>query len=393
MDQSTISLWTEQSSDAELIAGVRAGESAAFGVLYERHGPAAKRVASMYSAVASDVDDVVSEAFARVLKALQEGGGPDLAFRAYLFTVVRRTGLDLIKKGKRTRPAEDMESHDAAIGYEPASDEPTLDSFEQGVVADAFKSLPERWQTVLWYTEIEKKSPAEVAPLLGLSANGVAALAYRAREALRQAYLQQHLATADDVNCVEMSEHLGGYVRGGLTKREHAKVNAHVDECERCAPLVSELEDVNRGLRAVIAPLVLGILGMGALESSLPIGGIGAGAVGAAGAAGASASTSAGAGAGATVGAATGFGGAMSVLFGTGSGVLTSIAATIGVGALAVATAGVVGNINAIDPGADSALQPLTIVEPASSPLTRKFHIIQPVVVNQKKQSSSPRSM
>ncbi len=167
MDNARVGLWTDQSSDAELIAGVRAGESAAFGVLFERHGSAARRVAAMYSGVPSDVDDIVSEAFARVLKALQQGDGPDMAFRAYLFTVVRRTGLDTIAKGKRTRLDEDMTTHDKAIGYEKPSDEPALDSFEQGVVADAFKSLPERWQVVLWYTEIEKKSPGEVAPLLG----------------------------------------------------------------------------------------------------------------------------------------------------------------------------------------------------------------------------------
>jgi DNA-directed RNA polymerase specialized sigma24 family protein len=42
--------------------------------------------------------------------------------------------------------------------------------------------LPERWQAVLWHTEIEGSRPAEVASLLGLTANGVAALGYRARE-------------------------------------------------------------------------------------------------------------------------------------------------------------------------------------------------------------------
>jgi len=39
---------------------------------------------------------------------------------------------------------------------------------------------------VLWHTEIEGARPAEVAALLGLTANGVAALAYRAPEGLRQ---------------------------------------------------------------------------------------------------------------------------------------------------------------------------------------------------------------
>ena len=55
------------------------------------------------------------------------------------------------------------------------------------MIARAFASLPERWQAVLWHTEIEGARPADVAPLLGLTANSVAALAYRAREGLRQA--------------------------------------------------------------------------------------------------------------------------------------------------------------------------------------------------------------
>src|SRR5690554_6559633 len=153
MEHRAVNLWTDQTSDAELIAGVRAGETAAIGVLYERHAPAARRVASMYAASPRDIDDIVSESFARVLKALQQGAGPDLAFRAYLFTVVRRAGIDTINRGKRTRPNDNMEVHEAGLGFEPSSDEPALDGFEHEVVAEAFRSLPERWQVVLWYTE------------------------------------------------------------------------------------------------------------------------------------------------------------------------------------------------------------------------------------------------
>ena len=45
---------------------------------------------------------------------------------------------------------------------------------------------------VLWHTEVEQQKPADIAPLLGMSANSVSALAYRAREGLRQAFLSQH---------------------------------------------------------------------------------------------------------------------------------------------------------------------------------------------------------
>lgn len=313
MSHEAIALWTEMSSDPELIAGVRAGDAAAFGVLYERHVDAARRVAAVYTNTPADVDDVVSEAFSRVLRALQQGDGPDLAFRAYLFTIVRRTGMDLINKGIRTKPREDMGEYESAMGFGAASDEMTLDGFEHSLVADAFKSLPERWQAVLWYTEVEKKSPREVAPLLGLSANGVAALSYRAREALRQAYLQQHLNSSDDVSCLEVNAQLGAYVRGGLNKREATKVSGHVTLCERCSALVSELEDVNRGMRAIVGPLVLGAAASALLDAGLPVGGVfasglGAGAAGAAGGTGAGVSATALSGGGAGAGAGVGVG-------------------------------------------------------------------------------------
>lgn len=358
MSHEAIALWTESSSDPELIAGVRAGDTAAFGVLYERHVDAARKVASMYTNAASDIDDVVSESFSRVLRALQQGDGPDLAFRAYLFTIVRRTGMDIINKGIRTKPREDMSEYETEMGFGASSDEPTLDGFEHGMVAEAFRSLPERWQAVLWYTEVEKKSPREVAPLLGLSANGVAALSYRAREALRQAYLQQHLNSSEQVSCLEANAQLGAYVRGGLSKREAMRVTEHIEMCERCSALVAELEDVNRGMRGVIAPIVLGAAGMAALEGGLPIGGaLGAGqGLGAAGAMSAGAATTSGvvgtagltstgfttAGVASTTGGAAAAGGFTALIAGA-SGMVAPITAVVGVLALAVAGAGYLG--------------------------------------------------
>ena len=62
------------------------------------------------------------------------------------------------------------------------------DREEDAFATAALAALPQRWQRVLWHTEVEGLSAAEIAPLLGLAPNAVAALAYRAREGLRQAY-------------------------------------------------------------------------------------------------------------------------------------------------------------------------------------------------------------
>jgi RNA polymerase sigma factor (sigma-70 family) len=336
-------------SDADLIVAARAGDAGAFGMLYERHAGAALVVARQYTRGTAEAEDVVSDAFAAVWSAFRGGSGPTDAFRAYLYTVVRRVAAVQRDKGRRAEPTDDVAVLEAGSMAEPAAEEPALAGFERSAVARAFASLPERWQAVLWHSEIEGLTPAQIAPLLGLSANSTAALAYRAREGLRQAYLQQHLADPLDEACRAVAGKLGGYVRGGLGARDTVQVEAHLDECGNCRALVLELRDVNRGLRGVIAPLVLGIAGLGALKFTLPTsGGTAAGAASlSAGGAGT------GAAGGAAAGAGTGAGVAGSGAAGaTGAGAAGAVSA---VGAVGAAGAGVGGALGAAGASAGAA--------------------------------------
>ena len=181
-------------SDAHLIAAVRAGDGDAYGhALPPARGGRAQPRPAADPVRRPSVDDLVAEAFAKVLDTLRAGGGPDIAFRAYLLTTLRNTLYDRVRRDRRLELSDDMTRHDPG---EPWVDTAVAD-LETTMAARAFARLPERWQTVLWHTEVEQETPAQVAPVLGLSANGVAALAYRAREGLRQAYLQEHLADAD----------------------------------------------------------------------------------------------------------------------------------------------------------------------------------------------------
>ena len=163
----------------------------------------------------------------KVLRVLSTGGGPDVAFRAYLLTAVRRLHVDKIRASAKVRPTDDLEQFDPGTPFKDTA----VDNFENAAAAKAFASLPERWQLVLWHLEVEGQKPAEVAPLLGMSANSVSALAYRASEGLRQAYLQMHLADTGAENCRWVTERLGAHVRNGLSRRDAAKVDEHLDEC------------------------------------------------------------------------------------------------------------------------------------------------------------------
>ncbi|SEF38106.1 Putative zinc-finger [Amycolatopsis pretoriensis] len=76
-----------------------------------------------------------------------------------------------------------------------------------------------------------------------LSPNAVSALAYRAREGLRQAYLQAHVA--EDARCPDACrlsvERLGGWTRGALNTRETIQVDGHLANCHRCRAVATEL--------------------------------------------------------------------------------------------------------------------------------------------------------
>ncbi|GAA4695533.1 sigma-70 family RNA polymerase sigma factor [Nocardioides conyzicola] len=243
----------DERSDAELISAVRAGDVASYGELFARHVDAARRLGRQL-VPGPDVDDLVSEAFTKVLGVLQRGGGPDLAFRAYLLTAVRRLHVDRIRSTARLHTTDDLTPFDPGVPFRDTA----VEGFESAAAARAFASLPERWQLVLWHTEVEEQKPAEVAPLLGMTPNAVSALAYRAREGLRQAYLSMHAADNEDDTCERTRAELGAYVRGGLSRRDAARVEQHLQECRACTALYLELTEVNSNLRAVLAPLLLG---------------------------------------------------------------------------------------------------------------------------------------
>jgi RNA polymerase sigma factor (sigma-70 family) len=250
-------------SDAELISSVRGGDVSAYGDLFARHRGAATRLARQL-VPGPDADDLVSEAFAKVLNVLLAGGGPDVAFRAYLLTAVRRLHIDKIRATTRATPTDDLTAYET---IEPQADT-VIAGFEGGAAAKAFASLPERWQLVLWHLEVEGQKPADVAPLLGMTPNSVSALAYRAREGLRQAYLQMHTADLVDPDCRWTHAKLGAYVRKGLSRRDEQKVESHLDGCRKCTAMYLELDEVNSSLAALLGPLVLGGAAAGYLTTT-----------------------------------------------------------------------------------------------------------------------------
>lgn len=335
-------------ADASLIERMRAGEDTAYEELYRRHADAVRRYARTCCRDAHTADDLTAEVFARMLQAVRGGSGPEHAVRAYLLTSVRRVAANWTKSAKREQLVDDFAVFAAqSTRVSQVSDDDTLDlgadvramhEAEQSMAMRAFRSLPERWQAVLWHTEVEDESPSEVATLFGLDANGTRVLASRAREGLKQAYLQAHVSTTltDDEACARYADQLGTYARRRLRTRAERGLRKHLEECAKCRLAALQIEEVASGIPAVVPVAVIGWFGAAgyAKAAALIAGGASAGAAGAAGAAAAAGgSSSGGAGAG---GAAASEGLGAPVKAGIAAGVVATAAAA----AIALALAG-----------------------------------------------------
>jgi RNA polymerase sigma factor (sigma-70 family) len=249
----------EHEPDHILTQRAAEGDNRAFEELYRRHAPAAWRMAYAVAGNPDDAADAVSDAFTRVFQMLPSGrlASAEEHFRPYLLAATRNAALDCLRRQGRTRSTSNVEQLDRLEG-DVAGDR-VLDVVDSSLVAAAFNSLPERWRSVLWLTEVEGIPAREAAPLLGISANGLAQLAVRARAGLRQRFLQAHVRTPVARSCKFPVDRLGAYIAGGLSPRETAKVDEHLAGCADCRQQVEELEDLGSLLRRVVLPVPLAL--------------------------------------------------------------------------------------------------------------------------------------
>ncbi|MEZ5219805.1 MAG: sigma-70 family RNA polymerase sigma factor, partial [Ilumatobacteraceae bacterium] len=208
-------------------------------MLWRRHSPAAHTAARSYARLA-DPADMVSEAFAEILKTLKAGSGPTDAFRPYLYTVIRNQATKLMRQA----PVDPDENMDAVVD-ESTNDDAIARDLDARLALDAYKALPENWQALVWYTEVEQLRPREIAKLMGTSANSISAMAYRARKALRVAWIQAHIThVPPEPECAQTRAQLGDYVNGSLPPVARRAVTAHLETCPRCTNVLGELSEV-----------------------------------------------------------------------------------------------------------------------------------------------------
>jgi RNA polymerase sigma factor (sigma-70 family) len=222
-------------TDGELLDAFREGQQDAYGVLFNRYKDTALQVARRQTPDPHLAEDAVNEAFAAILAAIQNGSGPVGFFGPYLFSSVARRAYRMNRRSMREIPvAGHQQTH--APNF-------TVADFDTAAVRRAYRSLPQRWQQVLWHLDINAMYPREAAPMLGLSPNAVVALHRRAKDGLRLAFLKQQVNT-NNTECQHMAVHIPAYALGTLRKSLRTTLEAHFDACRACAWVNQQIQDV-----------------------------------------------------------------------------------------------------------------------------------------------------
>ncbi|WP_327281383.1 MULTISPECIES: sigma-70 family RNA polymerase sigma factor [unclassified Streptomyces] len=250
-------------SDAQLCALLRERDSASgadvsdvMGEVFARHHDAVRAYARTCCRDLATASDLAAEAFARTYRAVAWGAGPEYAWRPYLLTCVRRVATEWARRGARTQLSADFDTWAAELSGDQDVEGAALSAEEGSLILRAYRSLPERWQSVLWHAVVDPEPAAETARRLGISSGGVNSLAARAREGLREAYLRAHLDQSASDEC----RHYGGLLAAALRrpgKRVTQDLGRHLQACHGCGRAERDLRAVNNRLGAVLPAGVL----------------------------------------------------------------------------------------------------------------------------------------
>ncbi|WP_405924505.1 sigma-70 family RNA polymerase sigma factor [Streptomyces sp. NBC_00035] len=247
------------------------GPTAAYARLYEEQQPRLVAYARSLTRNSWTAEDLVAEAHFRVWRRLSAGHEIDNV-PAYLMTTVRHLAT-AAGSAVRETPRDPQVPEQAGIGAQRENDS-SADPAEQVSSVDllvrVLGQLPERWVKALWLAEAEGQPLAAVGSQIGSNQGATAVLLHRAREGMRQAFLQVQTGAPDDPACQVHWARMPAYVRGTATSRQSERLLGHVDACDDCRERLSVLVHANNRLPALVGPALLVFVLGGAGKFLLP---------------------------------------------------------------------------------------------------------------------------
>jgi len=167
----------------ELLAS--SGDAESFAELYERYLPAIYRYVGARVRAREEAEDLTSEAFRQVWTGRYSYGGLG-PFRAWLFTIVRRTVADHYRQRRSmtqlVAPAVAEDARDEA----PTPEDQVVQGERELHARRLLNGLGEEQQEILRLRFAAELTYAEIAVVIGKREDAVKKIAYRALHLLRE---------------------------------------------------------------------------------------------------------------------------------------------------------------------------------------------------------------
>jgi RNA polymerase sigma-70 factor, ECF subfamily len=188
--------------------------------LYRRHVADVYHYALAVLRNPADAEDVTQTTFLNALRAYERGERPK-AEQNWLIAIAHNVCRQRFRQSQR-RPRE--VSLDEDVADRIVDDEaPTADDIRRALGQLAFNQ-----RAALVMRELEGRSYADIAEILGVSAGAVETLLFRARRALRE-------QLEGSLTCHQAELAISKQVDGRLGRSERGALRAHLRACPECA--------------------------------------------------------------------------------------------------------------------------------------------------------------
>jgi RNA polymerase sigma-70 factor (ECF subfamily) len=235
--------WARSSSDDELLAAARQGDSAALETLLVRYQPHLYRFGLRMCGNVEDAGDVAQESLISMARSVRDFRG-DSSVSSWLYTIARRF---CIKKRRRSKfaPAREQSLDAPATGVarqfadpRPNPEETATNRELAAALTHAIDALEPSQREVLVLRDVEGLSAPEVAKVLGLSVDAVKSRLHRARvvirEALAPALGRPPIAPPRGASCPDVLTLFSQHLEGEIDPSMCAAMEAHLAQCHHC---------------------------------------------------------------------------------------------------------------------------------------------------------------
>ncbi|GAB4035532.1 RNA polymerase sigma factor [Spirosoma gilvum] len=177
-------------TEAQLIAALKRGESRAHKVVYERYAGKMLAVCTRYCANRDDAEEVMIDGFMRVFEKIEQFR-EDGSFEGWIRRVMVTESLMFLRKNKQWRQEVSIDDVTVEPDYAWADT-----SVNENDLLRMVNQLPDGYRTVFNLYAIEGYSHAEIAEMLGISEGTSKSQLSRARVLLQTNLKKLEMETA-----------------------------------------------------------------------------------------------------------------------------------------------------------------------------------------------------